>query len=76
MSAVLMAFSIGLAFAVGVIGGVALAMRWIPKNQKRVDEHMKATEDRLAVYAENTGRIANALEDIAQRQAMVHGRES
>lgn len=57
-----MAFAIGLAFAVGVIGGVAVAMRWIPKQTQRYQDHMQVTEDRLAKYVENTGRIADSLE--------------
>lgn len=62
MSEILWAFLIGLSWVVGVIGGIALAMRWIPKNVQRMNDHVDTVEARLALYVENSGRIADALE--------------
>jgi hypothetical protein len=71
VSALLYAFGVGLAFAVGVSVGAYLCALAVRRGNKVVSDvvntHNARVEDRLAKYVEHTERIALALEKAVQK---------
>ena len=74
----LYAFGLGISFIAGAMTLFILVLSWIGKQKKNMHneiiEQNKIIEARLINYVENTGRIADALESIADRYGESHDR--
>ena len=67
----LYAFGLGISFVAGTMTALILVMGYISKLKKgmhfEIIKQNKVIEKRLIDYVENTGRIADALESIANQ---------
>ncbi len=71
---ILHSFGAGIAFAVGVTVGAVLCRIASAEGRKEITrewkEHQNKVEDRLAKYVIESGRIATALESMANKEVL------